>query len=439
MFWSRPNPKKNLRICIVGSRFPILGRSIEEGFLWPVAKGLVDRGHQITILSWQNAHHRPTIKAEKIEAYFLGEAPNVRRKDFPEIALRKFTELHNREPFDLVHSLDEAGFLIARHRKEFGVASTFDVAATQMSHLFAIMAMSQETFGSLLRAGFAVAYKFLTSYYSKDHSLLKVADGMFVTTPLQGIALERYYMYPEFKTFRVAYGSEYVDLSPRERSDQLRQKLGIPLNSKNIVTVTDMTEIGEVLSLLRAFHTLVVKKPASRLIIVGNGPLFKDIEFETLNLVLGSKVIFTGAVSNEDLPDYINLGDVYVNLSSRTSGFEPSMLEAMALEKVVVGSEISPISTIIEDGVDGFLIRPADESTLVKRLTEMFTETVPSREMGAKAREKVLDLFNLDKMVDQLLAGFKKTLQHTNRRPRPADILLRQPASEAAFSQQSPF
>jgi glycosyltransferase involved in cell wall biosynthesis len=211
------------------------------------------------------------------------------------------------------------------------------------------------------------------------------------------------------------------------------------LNSKNIVTVTDMTEIGEVLSLLRAFHTLVVKKPASRLIIVGNGPLFKDIEFETLNLVLGSKVIFTGAVSNEDLPDYINLGDVYVNLSSRTSGFEPSMLEAMALEKVVVGSEISPISTIIEDGVDGFLIRPADESTLVKRLTEMFTETVPSREMGAKAREKVLDLFNLDKMVDQLLAGFKKTLQHTNRRPRPADILLRQPASEAAFSQQSPF
>lgn len=71
-------------------------------------------------------------------------------------------------------------------------------------------------------------------------------------------------------------------------------------------------------------------------------------------------MIFTGSIPSSELTDYIVLSDIYVNLSSRTTGFEPSMLEAMAQKKVVIGSELSPISTIITDGLDGFLFaRPA--------------------------------------------------------------------------------
>lgn len=418
--------KENLRICIVAARFPILGRGSDEGFLWPLAKALAERGHKITVLSWQNPQRRSAILTDSIEAYFLGESKTAIRREFPDYVWHKFLELHSERPFDIVHSIDDSGYWIGQNKKRLGIAMTYDVGATQLAQVFAILNLAKESVGSQLQTAAAVAYKFLTTYFSKDRKILSSADSVFVTTPMQAIALERYYLYPEVKIFRVPYGSEYIDLSPREPSEDLRTKLGLPLNSRNVVTISDMTDTEEIVSILRSFQKLAIKKPSSRLIIIGNGPLFKAIEYEVLSLALGSRVVFAGAVSNQELPDYLNLAEVYINLSSRTSGFEPATLEAMALKKTVIGSELSPISTIIEDGVDGYLIRPADASTLAKIFTEIFSSTDITVEMGERAREKILKLFDLDEMTDQLLHGFQKTLRNTRRKPNPSFGSLQQ-------------
>jgi glycosyltransferase involved in cell wall biosynthesis len=164
---------------------------------------------------------------------------------------------------------------------------------------------------------------------------------------------------------------------------------------------------------LQAFQKVTIKKPNTRLIIVGNGPLRKEIEFEMLQFALGNRVIFTGAVKNTELTDYISLGDVLVDLSSRTSGFEPSMLEAMAQEKVIIGSEVSPIATVVEDGRDGFLIRPADINSLASLILDIFAENIMVTEIGSSARRKVVNLFDTEKMVDQTLNGYFKILQRS--------------------------
>jgi glycosyltransferase involved in cell wall biosynthesis len=211
----------------------------------------------------------------------------------------------------------------------------------------------------------------------------------------------------------VPYGIEIGDLEPREKSDELRRALGIPETAKTAVTITDMTEVGEIRNLLRAFEQVVIKKPNSRLIIVGEGPKQKDIEFEMLNLALGSKVIFTGAARSADVADYIALADVFVNLSSRTTGFEPSLLEAMAQKKVIIGSEVSPMGTIVEHSQDGFLIRPADVAELTNLLLDIFTGHLPAGEIGEAARRKVLDLFDPQKMVIETLGAYYAILKST--------------------------
>jgi glycosyltransferase involved in cell wall biosynthesis len=282
-----------------------------------------------------------------------------------------------------------------------------------MAQLFSILGMAQETLSSLLRTSVAVGYKFLRSFYGRDRWLLKTADGVFVTSPMQRIILERYYLYPDSRTFTVPYGIEIGDLQPKERAESLRSELSIPQHAKTVVTVTDMSELGEMKNLLQAFQKVTIKKPNTRLIIVGNGPLKHEIEYEMLQLALGSRVIFTGPVKNTDLTDYISLGDVFVDLSSRTSGFEPSMLEAMAQEKVIIGSEVSPISTIVEDGRDGFLIRPADTNALSNLIVDVFTENIMTTEIGSSARKKVLNLFDTEKMVDQTLAAYFKILNRS--------------------------
>ena len=407
---ARPELPRHLNLCFVAKEFPILGRAADYGFLWPIARGLAQRGHQVTILSWQNPDHREEVLKDDVRAFFLGEKSKADRSEFPRLVNRKFRELHSKEPFHLVHSLDRSGYQIGKLKRQYRVAMTYDAEATHMSQLISILGMSQETLGSLLRTAVILTWRFLTTYLGSDRKLLRTADAVFVTSPQQKIGLERYYLYPEMKMYTVPYGIEIGDLSPREKSDELRKKLGFPPDAHIVVTLSDMTEIAEMENLLRAFEKVVIKKPSARLVIIGDGPKFKDIEFEMLSLALGNKVIFTGHLSPMQLPDYIALADVFVNLSARTTGFEPSILEAMAQKKVVIGSEVSPIATVVEDGKDGFLIRPADIQTLANLLLGVFSNKVAIEQISENARNKVLKLFDTKQMVEQTLQAYMDTL-----------------------------
>ncbi len=399
-----------LNICFIAREFPILGRAADYGFLWPIARGLVAKGHHVTILSWQNPDHREEVIKDEVHAYFLGEKSKEPRGQFPKLANHKFISLHKQNKFHIVHSLDRSGYEVGKQKNNYKVAMAYDVEATRMSELTSILGRSQETLGSLLRTGIELTWRYLLTYLGKDRRLLKTADTVFVTSPQQKIGLERYYLYPEKKIHTIPYGIEIGDLSPREKSADLRKKLGFPDDAQIVVTISDMSEVSGMRNLLRAFEKTVIKKPSARLVIIGHGPKFKEIEFEMLSLALGSKVIFTGALSAVQVADHIALGDVFVNLSSRTTGFEPSMLEAMAQQKVVIGSEVSPIATIIDDGKDGFLIRPADTESLAGLLLAVFNGRILTEVLGSQARDKVLKLFDTKRMVDQTLEAYYQTL-----------------------------
>ncbi len=409
----KPTLPPKLNICLVTKKFPIFGRAAEYSFLWPIAKGLASKDHDVTVIASESPTKTPEIVSDGVRALYLSENTQISRYSFKRAARLKFAELHREKPFHIMHSLDSSGAEIAQFKKQYKVASAIDVKATQMAQLFAIQGMAQENLGSLMRTDFSIAYKFLRTYFGEDRAILKSADGIFVTSPHQRIVLERYYMYPDSRIYTVPYGIEIGDLNPKEKSEALRTNLKLPLDGNAIVTITDMSELEEIKNLLNAFEKVAIKKPDSRLIIVGNGPKRKEIEYEVYMLALGSKVIFTGAVTNQDLADYIGVADVFINLSSRTTGFEPSMLEAMTQKKVVIGSEVSAMANIIEDGIDGFLIRPADFQWLSQLLINIFTGQMMTAEIGDRARRKVINLFDTGKMVDETINAYFKILRRT--------------------------
>jgi glycosyltransferase involved in cell wall biosynthesis len=396
---------------MVAYRFPILGRASDHGFLWPIAKGLAARGHKVTVIAAKSPLGKQEVTRDGVRVFYLHEGyPNWTHKKFDDAVLEKFSALHRETPFHLVHSIDSSARQIARHKKHYKVKVAYDVNATQMSQIFSILGMVRETVGSLLQTGVAVAYKFLRTYLGRDRSILKSADGVFVTSPQQRLFLERYYLYPDYHTYTVPYGIELGDLSARPEASELRKKHKIPESAPVLVTLSDMLEPSEVINVLKAFERVVIKKPSSYMLIIGNGPHWKDIEFEMLNLALGSKVIMAGAVSSEELSDYISISDVFVNLSSRSTGFEPSMIEAMAQKKIIIGSEVSPIANIVEEGRDGFLLRPADTDSLSRLLMDLFSNTKPVTEIGERAREKVLNMFDTKKMISSLEEAYLKIL-----------------------------
>lgn len=403
-----------INVCFIAFRFPILGRATDHGLLWPIAKGLAQMGHNVTVISARSALGKYEVQRDGVRAFYLFDGfPNDSHLSFEKAAYKKFSELHKLAPFHIVHSIDRSAYRISKHKDFFKVAVAYDVEATQIAQLFSILGMTQESVKSLIATGIAVIYKFLTTYFGGDRKLLKSSDGIFVTNPQQRIFLERYYSYPDFHIYTAPYGIELGAIGQHPEAHELRLRYHIPENAKIAMTVTDMTEAMEVNVLLRAFERVAVKKPNSYLLIIGNGPAWKEIEYNMLTLALGSKVLMLGALKPDEISDCISICDAFVNLSSRSTGLEPTMIEAMAQSKIIVGSEMSPIAHIIEDGQDGFLIRPADTDSLSSLLLEIFSGGIPAAEIGERAKEKVLNLFDPKKMVQTIEESYRKILSET--------------------------
>ncbi len=409
MFGKKKIPEK-LNICIVAKNFPMLGRSSEYGFLWPIARNLA-KNHDVTVLAWSNPDQKIEILQDNVKAYFLYEKGQL--KNFTKKVNNKFMELHENKPFHIVHSIDSSAIDISLNKKKHNAAVAYGVESTSMSQVFSIIGMMNDSLKSILSTSLAVAFTFLTTYFSRDRKLLKSADGIFVSTPVQKISLERYYLYPSKKTYNVPYGIEVTDLSPREKSDELRKKLNLPKHSKIAVSLIDMNEVSVIKSILKSFEKVAIKKPSARLILIGKLPLAKNIELMIYNLALGSKVIYVNSPSNMEFPDYTTLADVFINLSNQSSGYESTLLEAMAQRRVIIGSEASPISTIVTHNEDGFLVRPADTYELSQLILKIFNDEINVNDISNKAQENILSLFDMKKMLANMIDAYHNILLST--------------------------
>ena len=412
-----------IRICLIGQKISALSRSTDSGLLWPLARGLTERGHEVTIISTTSPVKRSEVFRDGIRAYYLNEGqPQYKTLKFSDAAHKKFVSLHQEKPFHIVHSLDQTGFKIGRHKKNLNVSVAYDVEATHMAELFSIVSRSKSTIGSLITTAVKLISGFLTNYFMYDRALLDSADGVFVTTPQQRMILERYYMYPDFHTYTVPYGINLGDLTPKTESDNFKTKLNIPENAQIILALSDFASTHEVKPLLKAFEKVVLKRPNTYLLLLGSGPHWKQVEFEMLSLALGSRVIMPGEVGPQEMLDCILASPIYIDLSSRSTGLEPSLIEAMAQKKVVIGSELSPISEVIEDKVDGFLVRPADVETLSSLLDQVITGAINQEQIGEKARQKVIDVFNRNRMIESLINAYKLILVNSERFKQRASL-----------------
>ena len=403
-----------MRICLIGHKIPVQSRAADTGLLWPLARGLTERGHEVTLISTNSPLKRAEVFRDGIRAFYLYDGHvHYKTTQFKDAAYKKLSQLHKDRPFDLVHSLDDSALKIGLNKKKLNIAVTYDIEATKMAELFSTLTENDGSLVSQIRTSIKIGYKFLKNYFFHDRALLDTADGIFTTTPQQRLILERYYLYPDYHTYTVPYGINLGDLTPRSESESFKLKIQIPDDAHIVLAVSNFSNSFELRPLLKAFETVVLKNSNTYMIILGNGPRWKEVEYQMLKLVLGSRVLMPGAVDVQELMNYILTSSVYVDLSSQSTGLEPSLIEAMAQKKVVIGSELSPISEIIEDGKDGFLVRPADDKTIANLLTQVLYNKENYAQIGEEARLKVLKVFNRQKMIDSLLTAYFEILEKT--------------------------
>jgi len=159
----------------------------------------------------------------------------------------------------------------------------------------------------------------------------------------------------------------------------------------NILFVSRLEKRKGLNYLLQAFKQVKEEIPNSRLIVVGPGTRLRR-RYERYVARSGLKdVVFVGLVSYDDLPRYYQTADVFCAPAIGSESFGIILLEAMAMGKPIVASNIEGYASVISHGADGLLVPPADKDKLAQALISLLNDEALRQEMGAKGRIKALE------------------------------------------------
>jgi glycosyltransferase involved in cell wall biosynthesis len=170
--------------------------------------------------------------------------------------------------------------------------------------------------------------------------------------------------------------------------------------------------------LVDAVAALRSRGVAARALVIGDGPMRPAIEARARAAGVADEVRITGF--QQDVRPYLAACDTAVLCSTTIETFSLAALEAMALGRPVVHSEVGGAAEMVLDGENGFLFPPGDTPALVRRLAEL-AEPARRARMGTAARELVVARFSERAMVER----YETTLLKLETKWRQRDNLRR--------------
>jgi glycosyltransferase involved in cell wall biosynthesis len=191
-----------------------------------------------------------------------------------------------------------------------------------------------------------------------------------------------------------------VEAVPTRSAEEIRQELGAE-DAELIVTVGRHVPEKNQALLVDAVALLADRRPRLRAVLVGAGPLRDELLAQIRKLGLEDRVTLTG--EREDAVDVIAAADVFV-LSSSTEALPLALLEAMALGRPVVSTDVGGVGDAVQHEQTGLLVPPGDAHALAAAVERLLDDDGTARELGAHAREFALSRCSVETMIDSYSA-----------------------------------
>lgn len=200
-----------------------------------------------------------------------------------------------------------------------------------------------------------------------------------------------------------------------EEKIRLRKSLNINEEDNVIGYVGRIVKIKGVLDLLNSYIE-VRKKIKCKLLLVGpwqnlserkSNQIIDEVKKIIKENKIEKDVIMTG--SREDIPQLLSIMDVFV-LPSYWEGMPVSLMEAMAMERPVIATNIRGTREEVDD-MSGILFEPKDTKALAKHLVNLLTNKEKAKQLGKNARKRVVENFNQEKIILKQLRVFKELVK----------------------------
>ena len=186
------------------------------------------------------------------------------------------------------------------------------------------------------------------------------------------------------------------------------RNLDLPLSEQVVGMVARLASQKGVTYFLKAAAMLAMDYKVN-FVVIGDGPLRRQLEEEASSLGIKDRVVFTG--ERHDIPYLLPAFDVFV-LSSLTEGLPLTILEALAAGCPVVATRVGGIPEIIQDNVNGLLVEPADPAGLAIAVASLLSDPQKAASMGQAGKALVKEKFTAAVMVRKVEDEYRNLLSN---------------------------
>jgi glycosyltransferase involved in cell wall biosynthesis len=147
--------------------------------------------------------------------------------------------------------------------------------------------------------------------------------------------------------------------------------------------------------------------PEVTFILVGDGETRGEVERLAERTEDRSAFIFAGAL--DDIAPLLSSLDLFV-LATETEGLPVSIIEAMAMARPVIATNVGGIPEIVEHDVTGLLVPPGDDGALAVAIRRLLADPELAGRMGEAGQRRIRERFDVKTMVVRLEATYRRVL-----------------------------
>lgn len=163
--------------------------------------------------------------------------------------------------------------------------------------------------------------------------------------------------------------------------------------------------------LIKALPIVANNYPQFKLFLAGEGNNKNTLNKKVEDLDLSDKVVFLGQIPHQQAISLMSKAYAFI-LPTRFDAFPFAIIEAMSVGTPSIASNVGGIPELIRDGIDGFLVPVEDHRLLAEKIMNLLGNPTLRDSMGANARERYLEYFELDKAIVNQADWFERQIEN---------------------------
>lgn len=214
---------------------------------------------------------------------------------------------------------------------------------------------------------------------------------------------------PDRKTCTIYNGIDlsHFPASPQSDREAVLREFNIPAAATVLITVAVLRELKGIQYMIRALPEILSVHPDLYYLIAGSGDFQSALMEEAARVGVSERVVFAGA--RKDVPALMSASDIFI-LPTLTEALPTVLAEAMAASLPILASRVGGVPEMVEDGINGKMVAPADPQQLANACTDMLRDPDALVKMGLAGRLIVEEKFNVRVQVDKLQALYQSLI-----------------------------